>query len=78
MNKISRPFILLIAVFISYQGVVAQNIDPVSAGMSAERLERLTNYLNEQIDTGKAPGFVSIVYRNGFLAHYESFRNCMK
>lgn len=72
MNKISRPFILLIAVFISYQGVVAQNIDPVSAGMSADRLERLTNYLNEQIDTGKAPGFVSIVYRNGFLAHYES------
>ena len=50
----------------------AQSVDPATAGMAAERLERYTKYLKQEIDAGKAPGFVSMVYRNGALAHYEA------
>ena len=57
---------------LSIQPVTAQVVDPVLAGMSAERLDRYTNYLQQEIDAGKAPGFVSMVYRNGYLAHYEA------
>lgn len=49
-----------------------QSVDPASAGMSAERLERYTAYLQAESDAGKAPGFVSMVYRNGALAHFEA------
>ena len=52
--------------------LTAQVVDPALAGMSAERLDRYTNYLQQEIDAGKAPGFVSMVYRNGYLAHYEA------
>ena len=66
----------------THQPVVAQistaqtftnkSVDPASAGMSAERLGRYTAYLQAEIDAGKAPGFVSMVYRNGALAHFEA------
>ena len=28
--------------------------------------------IQQEIDAGKAPGFVSLVYRNGYLAHDEA------
>ena len=70
LNVTSILFAL--SLILSIQPVTAQVVDPVLAGMSAERLDRYTNYLQQEIDAGKAPGFVSMVYRNGYLAHYEA------
>ena len=61
-----------LSLILSIQPLTAQLVDPALAGMSAERLDRYTNYLQQEIDDGKAPGFVSMVYRNGHLAHYEA------
>lgn len=60
------------SLILSIQLLTAQVINPVLAGMSAERLDRYTNYLQQEINAGNAPGFVSMAYRNGYLAHYEA------
>jgi CubicO group peptidase (beta-lactamase class C family) len=70
LNITSLLFAL--SLILSIQPLTAQLVDPALAGMSAERLDRYTNYLQQEIDDGKAPGFVSMVYRNGHLAHYEA------
>ena len=70
LNVTSILFAL--SLILGIQPLTAQVVDPALAGMSAERLDRYTNYLQQEIDAGKAPGFVSMVYRNGHLAHYEA------
>ena len=70
LNVTSILFAL--SLILGIQPLTAQVVDPALAGMSAERLDRYTNYLQQEIDAGKVPGFVSMVYRNGYLAHYEA------
>jgi len=40
--------------------------------MSEERLQRYQDYLQQEIDAGKIPGAVSMVFRKGKIAHYEA------
>ncbi len=46
-------------------------INPVAAGLSAERLARLDAFLEGEIVAGKIPGAVSLVYRKGAIAQHK-------
>lgn len=49
------------------------DVDPVSAGMSAERLSRITRYFQEQyFNTGKISGCQILVSRKGVPAYFKS------
>ena len=46
---------------------------PASVGLSAERLERFSQRIKQDVADGKMPGAVVAIARKGKLAYYESF-----
>lgn len=46
---------------------------PESAGFSSQRLARLDSTMNDWVDNGWMNGAVSLIVRNGKIAHYKSF-----
>jgi CubicO group peptidase (beta-lactamase class C family) len=46
---------------------------PEEVGLSAERLQRIGQVLNREIEQGKLPGAVVVVARKGRVAYFESF-----
>jgi CubicO group peptidase (beta-lactamase class C family) len=46
---------------------------PEAAGMSAERLKRLDNVLQQYVDKSILPGMVAIVVRNGQIVYHKAF-----
>ncbi len=56
----------------------AQSIKPASpesVGMSAERLERLSEALDAYVDNGELAGSVTLVARRGRVVYFEAFGN---
>jgi len=54
----------------------AQSLEPVKpedVGLSSERLERIGQVFNREIDQGKLPGAVVLVARKGRVAYFQSF-----
>jgi CubicO group peptidase (beta-lactamase class C family) len=62
---------LLLLVTASYSAA-AQVVRPESVGLSSERLERITELMDRHIEAGSFSGAVTLVARNGRLAHLES------
>jgi len=70
------------SVFISFffvlallSGVAAQELPvakPADVGLSAERLERITQWLRDDIAKGTIPGAVLMIVRNGKVAYFEA------
>jgi CubicO group peptidase (beta-lactamase class C family) len=48
-------------------------LDPQAAGMSEERLERLSAYLNKEIEEKRLPGAIALVVRKGATALYQTY-----
>lgn len=46
---------------------------PVAGGFLPERLARITDYLNNEVATGKIPGAIVLIQRHGKPAYYEAF-----
>lgn len=46
---------------------------PGEAGFSSQRLQRLTNYFENEVTTGKIPGAIVLIKRHGKTAYYGSF-----
>ena len=46
---------------------------PAEAGMSAERLKRLSAVLQARVDSGEIPGAVALVARKGRIVYHEAF-----
>jgi len=46
---------------------------PESAGMSPERLDRITNMFQKAVTDGNIPGAVGLVARNGKIVYYKAF-----
>src|ERR1700693_5199449 len=46
---------------------------PEEVGLSAERLQRIGQVFNREIEQGKLPGAVVVVARKGRVAYFESF-----
>ena len=47
--------------------------NPDKAGFLPQRLARITTYFNNEVATGKIPGAIVLIQRNGQPAYYESF-----
>src|SRR5438093_436872 len=45
---------------------------PEDVGISSERLQRVHNLIQRQIDAGSFSGAVTLVARNGRIAHFEA------
>ena len=50
----------------------AQVVRPESVGLSSERLERIGDLMDRHIEAGSFPGAVTLVARNGRIAHLEA------
>jgi CubicO group peptidase (beta-lactamase class C family) len=48
-------------------------VTPEEAGFSAERLARIGTVLNQDIETGRIPGAVLAIARNGKLVYFQAF-----
>jgi len=48
-------------------------LDPQAAGMSEARLERLSAYVNQEIEEKRLPGAVALVVRKGATALYQTY-----
>jgi CubicO group peptidase (beta-lactamase class C family) len=46
-----------------------ERVDPETAGLNPEQLERLDNLLRSRIDAGQFPGAVTLIMRNGRIGH---------
>ena len=51
----------------------AESPSPVRAGFSPERLQRVGDYLSNEIATGKVPGAVLLIQQHGHPVYFESF-----
>jgi len=73
-----KALFVLITFLISYSLVSGQGITVVSpekVGLSSERLNRIGSVMNVFIDSGKIPGMVTMVLRQGKVAYFEAFGN---
>jgi CubicO group peptidase (beta-lactamase class C family) len=71
----SLAFLLALLAGAAAQDLFAQDLPaakPADVGLSAERLERITNWLREDSTKGTIPGAVVMVVRNGKVAYFES------
>jgi CubicO group peptidase (beta-lactamase class C family) len=72
-----RPILLgLLAVTIFSTDALAQSLSraaPEDVGLSTDRLERLNSVMQGFVDRGQAAGIVTLILRNGQIAHFESF-----
>src|SRR5437879_3487337 len=46
---------------------------PEAVGLSSERLERITNTMQRDIDSGRIAGAVTLVARHGKIAYFRAF-----
>ena len=49
-----------------------ETVKPASAGLSAARLERITDALHRWVDDRQAAGFVALVGRRGKVGYFEA------
>ena len=49
-----------------------QTVRPSSVGLSAERLDRITELSRQYVETGKLSGVVTMVSRKGKIVHFEA------
>ena len=48
-------------------------VKPEEVGVSSERLEQLSDFLQAYVDDGKLPGVVTLISRRGKVAYFEAF-----
>lgn len=48
-------------------------VEPEKVGLSSERLERIDQVFQQEIDEGRLPGAIVLIARNGEVAYFESF-----
>ena len=76
MNSRKLIGILLVATSLSFSAL-AEGLPPAgqpeALGFSAERLKRLGNAFQADIDKGAIPGAVVLIARNGRVAYFEAF-----
>ena len=66
---------VLLGLALAAQAQSLRPASPDSVGLSAERLERLSNALQAYVDDGQLAGSVTLVARRGRVAYFEAFGN---
>ena len=76
MNRVTRRLTpLVVAMLLVAQALFAQGLTvakPETVGLSSERLQRLTDTLQDYVDEGRLSGAVAIVARRGHIAYLEA------
>ena len=76
MKKVSTPGVLLVLAVVLALGVSAGAATPTArpedVGLSAERLKRVTELMRRHIDARTFSGAVTLIARNGRIAHFEA------
>lgn len=70
--------LLLIVVFFASMIAHAEelrSVRPEKVGVSSERLKRIKEFTQREVDEGRLPGVVTIVARHGKIVHYEAVGN---
>ena len=75
MKNIHLFTLVLAFMIISVDGINAQQVktDLPADGISRERLNRYADFLEQEVKTGKIPGAVSLISRNGNIVHDATF-----
>jgi CubicO group peptidase (beta-lactamase class C family) len=68
-NRLLLCLWLLIA---PLQGSASANVDPIAVGFSADRLSRLSAFVDREIAEGRLIGAVTLVARHGQIVLFES------
>ena len=75
-------YLTLLLIFIGALGFtnasMAKSLPATKAervGMSAERLDRITQMSQQYVDEGKVAGLITMVSRDGKLVHFEAVGN---
>ena len=75
MRVLKSLFVSIAVLFALAAGAATQELPtakPADVGLSAERLERITQWLRDDSQKGTIPGAVVIIVRNGKVAYFES------
>jgi CubicO group peptidase (beta-lactamase class C family) len=59
-------------ILVAPQGLPKAN-KPEDVGFSSERLKRVTDAFQSEVDKGAIPGAVVLITRNGKIAYFEAF-----
>lgn len=62
-----------LALVLTANAAALETVQPEAAGMSAERLQRLSRVLQEYVDAGELSGAVVLVSRHGKIVVHEAF-----
>src|SRR5205809_7083066 len=75
MRAIKAVAVSFVLVFAFAATLAAQTLPaakPADVGRSAERLDRLTQWLSSEVNKGTIPGAVTMIVRNGKVAYFEA------
>ncbi len=72
MRKLKYTCLLLFCIPTVVFGQGLPTAIPEEVGVSAERLERIRPVLQDYVDKGNLPGFLTVVARRGKIVHFET------
>src|SRR3954467_15892514 len=75
MRAVKALALSFVLVFASLATLAAQNLPmakPADVGLSAERLDRITQWLSGELHSLTIPGAVTMIVGNGKVAYFES------
>ena len=72
IKALALSFVLTFALLATVAAQSLPTARPAEVGLSAERLDRITQWLSAEVSKGTIPGAVTMVVRNGKVAHFEA------
>jgi CubicO group peptidase (beta-lactamase class C family) len=73
MKRISALVCVLVLVASAAWGRSLPTVEPEKVGLSSERLQRIGQVFQQEIDQGRLPGAIVLIARKGEVAYFESF-----
>jgi CubicO group peptidase (beta-lactamase class C family) len=75
MKRIVSALTLMLVILVGSAawGRPLSTVEPEKVGLSTERLQRIAEIFQQEIDQGRLPGAVILVARRGEVAYFESF-----
>ncbi|HEX6111403.1 MAG TPA: serine hydrolase domain-containing protein, partial [Geminicoccaceae bacterium] len=73
MKRISALVFLFVILASAAWGRSLPTVEPDKVGLSPERLQRIGEVFQQEIDQGRLPGAIVVIARKGEIAYFESF-----
>jgi CubicO group peptidase (beta-lactamase class C family) len=65
--------LLILAIVAERPSTNAESPSPVRASFSRQRLQRVGDYIRNEISTGKIPGAIMLIQQHGQPVYFENF-----